>query len=433
MTRLRKTRAARLWPLLFGVSLLLPYQATAQPGAEAQAQVPVLRGSLQAADIALVINENDPDSVEIGAYYQSRRGIPARNVIRTRFAAGVAALSAPQFEALYREVQQRTPARVQAYALAWTRPYRADCMGITAAFAFGPDPALCSSSCGPTRISPYFDSTSAQPWSDHRLRPSMMIAGRSVAEALALIDRGIAADYTYPGGTAYLASTEDKARNARAASFAATAGIVGKAFGVAQTAGVLRNRDDVMAYFTGLAQVPGLDTLRFLPGAVADHLTSYGGVLIDSPQMSALQWLSAGATGSYGTVTEPCAHPQKFPHPGVFLLHYLDGDTLLEAYWKSVAWPGEGVFIGEPLARPFGALIRMGAEGWVLEAHTAAPGRRYLVRSAASPAEQGEVIGAIPLRPGRNIVRLPSSSQWVTIDTHVPLKPGGSPSVEGRR
>ena len=26
---------------------------------------------------------------------------------------------------------------------------------------------------------------------------------------------------------------------------------------------------------------------------------------------------------------------------------------LVESYWKSVAWPGQGVFIGEPLATPF--------------------------------------------------------------------------------
>jgi len=32
----------------------------------------------------------------------------------------------------------------------------------------------------------------------------------------------------------------------------------------------------------------------------------------------------------------------------------LDGDTVLEAYWKSVEMPGQGLFIGEPLARPFG-------------------------------------------------------------------------------
>ena len=32
---------------------------------------------------------------------------------------------------------------------------------------------------------------------------------------------------------------------------------------------------------------------------------------------------------------------------------YLAGEALIEAYWKSVARPSQGVFIGEPLARPF--------------------------------------------------------------------------------
>jgi hypothetical protein len=191
---------------------------------------------------------------------------------------------------------------------------------------------------------------------------------------------------------------------------------------------VLRDRADVLAYFTGLPVVPGLETLRFLPGAAADHLTSFAGQLTDSPQMSALRWLAAGATASYGTVTEPCAHAQKFPHPGVFLQHYLDGDTLIEAYWKSVAWPGEGVFIGEPLARPFGARIRMNAEGWMLEAHAAAA-RRYVVRSAPAPGKPDEIIGAIELRPGRNRIRLPALGAGVSIDPYPPPKPG--PSATG--
>jgi hypothetical protein len=32
---------------------------------------------------------------------------------------------------------------------------------------------------------------------------------------------------------------------------------------------------------------------------------------------------------------------------------YQAGDTLLEAYWKSVRTPGQGLFVGEPLARPW--------------------------------------------------------------------------------
>ena len=35
---------------------------------------------------------------------------------------------------------------------------------------------------------------------------------------------------------------------------------------------------------------------------------------------------------------------------GIARLH---GETLIESYWKSVAWPQQGLFIGEPLAAPF--------------------------------------------------------------------------------
>jgi hypothetical protein len=39
----------------------------------------------------------------------------------------------------------------------------------------------------------------------------------------------------------------------------------------------------------------------------------------------------------------------------MLLRRYLAGETLIEAYWKSVAMPGQGIFIGEPLAAPFRA------------------------------------------------------------------------------
>ena len=115
----------------------------------------------------------------------------------------------------------------------------------------------------------------------------------------------------------------------------------------------LRHRPDVMLYFTGLVSVDAIDTNTYRPGAIADHLTSAGGQLTGSSQMSSLRWLSAGATGSYGSVVEPCAFVQKFPRPNIVINRYLNGETLLEAYWKSVEWPGQGVFIGEPLAAPF--------------------------------------------------------------------------------
>ena len=118
-------------------------------------------------------------------------------------------------------------------------------------------------------------------------------------------------------------------------------------------ADALRDRQDVLFYFTGAATVAGLDTLHFLPGAIADHLTSTGGVLTGQDQMSVLRWLEAGATASYGAVVEPCNFPSKFPQPAVVIARYTRGETAIEAYWKSVAWPGQGVFVGEPLAAPF--------------------------------------------------------------------------------
>jgi hypothetical protein len=115
----------------------------------------------------------------------------------------------------------------------------------------------------------------------------------------------------------------------------------------------LRNRNDVLFYFTGRSQVSGLETLTFRPGAIADHLTSAGGHLSGGRQMSAMEWLKAGASGSYGTVVEPCNHRGKFPSPTLVMEHYSSGSTLIEAYWKSVQQPGEGIFIGDPLAAPF--------------------------------------------------------------------------------
>lgn len=308
-----------------------------------------------------MVNEADPLSVRIGEHYAARRGLPAANVLRVRFEPGDTGMTPERFEALRAEVLARTPAGVQAYALAWAEPYRVGCMSITTAFAAGFDPAFCAEGCEPTRPSPYFDSPSRRPWEDLGWRPTMALAARDFAQGQALIERGLRADASFPVGTAYLLSTSDPARNTRAGGYAAAAAALGGRFVIeVRQADSLRGAEDVMFYFTGLARVPDITRNRYLPGAVADHLTSGGGRLTDARQMSALRWLEAGATGSYGAVVEPCNFPQKFPDPGVLMKHYLSGASLIEAYWKSVAWPGQGIFVGEPLATPFGWPARGG-------------------------------------------------------------------------
>jgi uncharacterized protein (TIGR03790 family) len=307
------------------------------------------------AQLGLIINDADPLSRQVGEYYRLRRQIPAENVVHVHVPV-VAEISALQFAALKREVDARLSARVQVLALAWTQPFRVGCMSVTSAFALGFDPAYCATGCHGTPYSRYFNSASHQPYTDFGIRPTMSLAVDSLEEARALVDRGVAADGSQPQGVAYLLSTRDAARNVRQSSFYSAKLLQRPGFRIEiLRANELRNRKDVMFYFTGLQRVDGIRSNSFLPGAIADHLTSYGGVLIGSSQMSAMEWLRGGATGSYGTVVEPCAITAKFPSAPIVMRHYLAGETLIEAYWKSVAMPAQGIFIGEPLAAPFRA------------------------------------------------------------------------------
>lgn len=311
--------------------------------------------ALGRTQLAVIVNTLDPLSVRIGEYYIRQRQISFQNVIRVSFPPGGTMLTREEFEALKAQIDKQTMPEVQAYALTWAAPYRVECMSITAALAFGFDIAYCADGCKPTQPSPYFNSPSRLPASQLRMRPAMAIAATSFEQAKALIDRGVQSDGSMPIATAYLLSTSDKARNVRSSAYPQVEALLKKVRMPVRRLeqDSLTNQPDVLFYFTGIENVEGLNTLTFVPGAVADHLTSAGGMLTDSSQMSALRWLEAGATGSYGTVIEPCNMPQKFPHPALVIARYLQGETLIEAYWKSVMMPGQGIFVGEPLATPF--------------------------------------------------------------------------------
>jgi uncharacterized protein (TIGR03790 family) len=175
-----------------------------------------------------------------------------------------------------------------------------------------------------------------------------------------MIERGLVSDHSLglrgaPPANAYFVVTDDRARNSRAGLFPASGALWGTGIVVhTEKTQTIEHVDRLLLYEIGAAHVGKLDTLHWVPGALADHLTSFGGQLDGkSGQMSALDWIASGATASYGTVSEPCSHPQKFPHPKVLLFHYAQGSTAIEAYWRSVAWPLQGVFVGEPLAAPF--------------------------------------------------------------------------------
>lgn len=323
------------------------------------AVAPRVRGRLSARELGLVINTADPYSVQVGEYYARARGLGPSQVMRVVLPARQD-LGAAEFRLLAAQIADHFGDDIQALVLAWNQPYAVGCQSITGALTLGLDASLCTHGCAATPKSRYFNSASARPWTDLRLRPSMLLAAGDVASARALIQRGVAADHSLgwrgaPPVQAMYVSTSDAARSVRARLFPPPGPLRGMGVDVEIERGdTPPAADRVLLYQTGAARLTGLSGLHFVPGALADHLTSFGGQLDGrSGQTSVLAWIGSGATASYGTVSEPCNHPQKFPHPQLLLLHYLQGSTAIEAYWKSVAWPSQGLFVGEPLAAPY--------------------------------------------------------------------------------
>lgn len=342
------------------------------------------RHGLQASDLAVIVAEGDALSEGAAAHYQTVRGIPAANIIKVRLPGTGDAISAAAFATLRAEIEAKLPAGIQATLLTWAAPSRVtgSCsMSITSAMAFGFDEKYCRSTCGATAASPYYDSEAAQPFADHGMRPAMLLGARTLDEARRLIDRGRAADASNPAGDGYLLRTSDAARSVRFDDFAPLpaqwAGRLALNYLETDTLG---GRSAVLFYFTGLPRVTDLGASSYRPGAVGDALTSYAGLLPTAQgQTPVTEWLEAGLTGSYGTVEEPCNHPQKFPRASVLIDQYWRGATLIEAYWKSVQWPGQGLFVGEPLARPWPDAPSLRIEGgrYVIEGRGLRAGASY--------------------------------------------------------
>jgi uncharacterized protein (TIGR03790 family) len=309
---------------------------------------------LRPADVAVVVNEADPNSLAVGRHYLEARRIPPANLVRVSIPGRPGRLGVEAFAALKAQIEGQLAPAIQVVVLAWSAPYAVDCNSITAALTLGYDAGQCVSTCRPGQPSRYFDSAVRRPHAQAGLRLSMLLPADDPELARRLIDRARLSGFRPPSGGAYFLTTGDAHRNSRAAFFPPSGTLPGARLEIHNLqAESIRDRDDVMLYQTGAAQVPHLDSLGFLPGALADHLTSFGGDLAGSGQMSVLRWLEAGATASYGTVSEPCNYWQKFPQPTVLLRHYLSGESAVEAYWKSVAWPAQGLFVGEPLAAPY--------------------------------------------------------------------------------
>ncbi len=381
----------------------------ASPDGNQTVSVVLPRKAIQPAQVAVIVNSQDPQSAAVADYYRQTRNIPAENRIEVSFPPGRTSIDELEFSTLKAMVDAAIDALpdIQALVITWTEPWKVTGlstgrgMSITSAFALGFSPDYYNDGsrvCEATTPTPYYNTDSVRPYSDFGLRPAMMLAGVDAPHVIELIDRAMSADQTFPTGYGYFIRTTDVNRSIpRIRSFIDTVdafnrpdalimNYIDNSTGSAASGNYLSNMPDILFYFTGLATVPDINTNSYVAGAVADHLTSFGGVLTGSNgQMSVLRWLEAGAAASYGTVIEPCNFPDKFPQTLNFVSSYFGGATALEAYWKAVRTPGEGVFVGDPLTRPYGTRVTLGDDG-TMEILTTIlqPGNTYFLLEATS-------------------------------------------------
>lgn len=272
------------------------------------------------------------------------------------------------------------------------------------------------------QVLPTYNANSDQPFTDFKIRPAMILAGANLEAVKELIDRGVRADATFPKAAGYFVTTQDRARSVRQGQFAFLAKIWNPSSGwqlqhlqpgsEKLKADALTPTDRILFYLTGLPQVSRIGENQYLPGAIADHLTSAGGVLFGSSQMSILAWLKAGVTASYGTVVEPCNFLQKFPDAEILVANYYKGQTALEAYWKSVASPQEGIFVGEPLANPMHFQTRMQKGRLHLKLSSLEPGKTYQVYAANSPEDEFTPISKPIILADYRVIELIFDCQW---------------------
>ena len=192
--------------------------------------------------------------------------------------------------------------------------------------------------------------------------------GNSVREALDCLRRSAQADGTRPDGTVYYILNTDIRSKTRQWGFASCIQrlrelkVKGEVFKT-DGAGFPENRSiaGMMAGSADFNFAPSGSILQ--PGAIAEHLTSFGGCLNeDCGQTAMTDWIRAGAAGTSGTVTEPYAIQQKFPLPFI-QVHYAKGCSLAEAFYQSLMGPYQLLILGDPLCRPWAKIPEVQLSG----------------------------------------------------------------------
>ena len=334
-------------------------------------------------NLVLVVNQNSSESVELGNYYAERRQLPPQNILRIQWPGGNVQWTQSEYESVLLSpllamlASRQLTNQIDYVLLSMDIPYRVttttngdNSTTSTLFYGFKPD-SLPLSTCpmAPSSTSLYAGSEgifrSTPPINaDSNSFLATMITSSNLMQAKIIVDRGAASDSTFPAQKVYLGKSTDTERNIRYQLFD------NAIFNTRLRGNYSMQRTNIYG-IGGLGDTfgaetggysYGVDDVTFAPGAMADNLTSFGGLLFEpnAGELNILSLLAGGATGSYGTIVEPCAYLEKFPNP-LNYFYQARGFTLAECYYQSVANPYQGIIVGEPLAAPF---ARPAAGAW---------------------------------------------------------------------
>ncbi len=339
-------------------------------------------------ELLVLANQREPDSVAVAKAYMQMRQIPDINLVELDLGpsgpGGVAAAISPEAftSQIWTPVQQALrdrgiAAHIQAWAYSTHFPYRINTtplamslQGLTfvrnrippsmeiaqgtyvSSLFAGPDGP------GKNGFGPQSFDTMQQLLRDEMPLPNMTLGyigtqGNTVAEVLAMLRRGSEADGTQPTGTVYYVVSDDIRSKARLWQFASAAeGLRRMGVNALVTNSFPQAATDIIGIMSGVPVVNPAAVGGYLPGAMAEHLTSFAATFDHPTQTKLSRWIAAGASGSAGTVCEPMSYWSKFPHAR-FFNHYRMGCTMIESFYQAIRCPLQLMLVGDPLTAPW--------------------------------------------------------------------------------
>ena len=391
----------------------------------------------------VLVNEANPDSLEVANWFTHLRGIPGRLVVQLQLDPEQHKLNigtngfrnlilAPANQATAtRGLEPQVAAWVFSAGLPTTVRTSPEMSVTGMAFTRGEVPPEAILKNG-SYLSPYFAGPAerappaAGPTAGFRARrgalgprpplPAMMLGvtkkyGNSVPTVIGMLKRGVEAEASNPKGPVQFLFQDDIRWSCREWQFVpvtqelAALGVEGK------IVNQMKKKGPALAGLMTGAQRLDLETFPpFLPGTFAEHLTSFAGYYAEINQMRCAAWFDHGASGSAGTVTEPYAIWTKFPHARIFV-HYARGCTLIESLYQALACPFQSLALGDPLCRPYGPHVEVNVEASI-------QGSNALFR--ASVAGLDEALDCELVLDGQRRGRSRGSPDWQVPLTELP-------------